>query len=89
MAMRTTVQLDDDVIAAVHQLRSERHVGLSEAINELVRRGLSPAPRRSPVVQRTRRLGLRVDVRNIADALAQLEGPGSREISWQNPIATA
>ena len=38
--MRTTLSLDDDVAAAVQRLREERHLGLSEAVNELVRAGL-------------------------------------------------
>jgi hypothetical protein len=43
--MRTTLSLDDDVAAAVQRLREERHVGLSEAVNELIRAGLAaPAP---------------------------------------------
>ena len=39
--MRTTVTLDDDVAAAVDLVRRERGVGLSEALNELVRRGMT------------------------------------------------
>ena len=32
--MRTTVALDDDVVAAVERVRRERGLGLSEALNE-------------------------------------------------------
>ena len=79
MSMRTTVQLDDDVAAALAQLRRERDIGLSEAVNELIRRGLLPRRgRRTVMVQRSRSLGLRVDVSNVAEALEQLEGPTFR-----------
>src|SRR3954447_3348982 len=44
-AMRTTVTLANDVAAAVERLRRERSIGVSEAVNELVRNGLA-APRR-------------------------------------------
>jgi metal-responsive CopG/Arc/MetJ family transcriptional regulator len=76
--MRTTVSLDDDVAAAVDRLRRERHLGLSEAVNELVRAGLR-APRHKQVFrQRTADLGLRIDVSNVAEALDLLDGPASR-----------
>lgn len=68
--MRTTVNLDDDVAAAVQRLRDERRLGLSEAVNELARAGLaSAAPRRQRFKQRTADLGLRIDVTNVAEAL--------------------
>jgi len=76
--MRTTVTLDDDVVAAVGRARQERGEGLSSAINRLVRLGLrSPEP---PVafVQREERLGLRIDVANVAEALELLDGPTQR-----------
>ena len=38
--MRTTVTLAQDVAAAVERLRRERGVGISEVVNDLVRRGL-------------------------------------------------
>ena len=75
--MRTTVNLDDDVAAAVGRLRRERHIGLSEAVNVLARSGMTVATRRSTFRQRTVRLGLKVDVTNVAEALEQLEGPGT------------
>jgi Arc/MetJ family transcription regulator len=76
--MRTTVTLDDDVAAAVDQLRRARGVGLSEAVNELIRAGLR-SPRQQPAFrQRTADLGLRVDVSNVAEALDLLDGPAAR-----------
>lgn len=76
--MRTTVVLDDDVAAAVARLRRERSIGLSEALNELVRTGLSVKKERRPFRQRSAAMGLRVDVSNVADALDLLEGETRR-----------
>ena len=76
--MRTTVNLDNDVAVAVERLRKERGVGVSEAVNQLARAGMRQKPRRSAFRQRTARLGLKVDVANVADALEQLDGPSAR-----------
>ncbi len=76
--MRTTVEFDADTAKAVERLRREEHVGVSEAVNTLIRRGLlAPEPRR-PFTQRTRALGLRIDVSNVAEALELLEGAEAR-----------
>jgi Arc/MetJ family transcription regulator len=72
--MRTTIRLEDDVAAAVERIRRERSIGLSEAVNELVRAGLRSRPEESrPFRQRTRAMGLRLDVTNVAEALERLE----------------
>jgi metal-responsive CopG/Arc/MetJ family transcriptional regulator len=76
--MRTTVSLDDDVAAAVDRLRRERHMGLSEAVNALIRAGLVEPHRRTPFRQRSADLNLRIDVSNVAEALDLLEGPSAR-----------
>ena len=76
--MRTTVNLDPDVAAAADRLRRERGIGLSEAVNALARSGMAAASRRSSFRQRTVRLGLKVDVTNVVEALEQLDGPGAR-----------
>jgi hypothetical protein len=76
--MRTTVTLDEDVAAALERLRRDRGLGLSEALNDLVRAGLrAPAPQ-APFRQRTADLGQGIDVRNVAEALELAEGPGHR-----------
>ena len=72
--MRTTVTLDDDVAAALERLRRERGLGLSEAVNELVRAGLTQRAARTRFVQKSDRLGIRIDVTDVADALELLEG---------------
>lgn len=71
--MRTTVRLDEDVLAAAEQLRRELHVGLSQAVNELARRGMRRTVARRVFRQRTEALGLRVDVANVAEALELLD----------------
>lgn len=76
--MRTTVEFDEDTARAVEELRRERGVGASEAVNELIRRGLLPRGEVPTFRQRTRRLGLRIDVSNVADALEVLEGVETR-----------
>ena len=75
--MRTTVSLEDDVAAAVEEIRRTRHIGLSEAVNELARAGMA-APRKGKVFQqRSADLGIRIDVSNVAEALDTLDGPGA------------
>lgn len=76
--MRTTVELDTDTARAVEALRREGGRGLSEAVNELIRRGMLAEPRQRPFVARTRKLGIRIDVSNVADALDLLEGTNAR-----------
>lgn len=77
-SMRTTVTLEDDVAAAVDRLRRERSIGFSEAVNELIRAGLLAKPPRRAFRQRSRAIGLRIDVTNVAEALETLEGPDHR-----------
>lgn len=72
--MRTTVEFDDDTARAVEQLRRAEGLGVSEAVNELIRRGLLPRPESARFQQRTHSMGLRVDVSNVAEALEVLEG---------------
>ena len=76
--MRTTVTLADDVAAAVERLRRDRGLGLSEALNELVRSGLRQRPARKRFKQRSQPLGLQVDVTDIADAIELLESSAAR-----------
>ncbi|HZD22179.1 MAG TPA: ribbon-helix-helix protein, CopG family [Acidimicrobiia bacterium] len=76
--MRTTVEFDDDTAAAIDKLRQEEGMGVSEAVNELIRRGLLPRPDAGRYVQKTHRLGLKIDVSNVAETLEVLEGPEAR-----------
>jgi hypothetical protein len=70
--MRTTITLADDVAAAVEKARRERGLGLSEAVNDLVRAGLLPRER-LPFRQRSYDLGMRVNVDNIAEVIELIE----------------
>lgn len=77
--MRTTVVFEPDTAAAVEALRREQGVGVSEAVNALIRRGLlTREPTDAPFEQRTYPLGLKIDVSNVADALEVLEGSAAR-----------
>lgn len=73
---------------------------MSEAVNTLIRRGLLPSLPRRAFRQRTASIGVRVDVSNVADALAALciehglaivsaDSDFARfdEIEWINPTA--
>jgi hypothetical protein len=76
--MRTTVTLSDDAAAAVERLRRERSIGVSQAVNELIRAGLVPRDDEPPFVQETYSMNARLDVTNVAEAIEELEGPGWR-----------
>ncbi len=76
--MRITVTLADDVAAAVEQVRRERSIGLSEAVDDLVRAGLAQQrPRAKRFRQRTHNLGQGIDYSNVADAIETLAGPAA------------
>jgi hypothetical protein len=76
--MRTTIDLADDVAAAVEKVRRDRGIGVSAAVNELARAGISRPRESKPFKQRAYDMGLRLDVSNIADALETLDGPAGR-----------
>lgn len=76
--MRTTLTLADDVAAAVERLRRERSIGMSQAVNELVRAGLARPAGSSRFRQKAHDLGRGVDVSNVAEAIETLEGPAAR-----------
>jgi hypothetical protein len=71
--MRTTITLDADIAAAVVRLRRHRSIGVSQAVNELARAGLTIKRPPRPFKQRTARLGLTLDVSNVAEALDLLD----------------
>jgi hypothetical protein len=76
--MRTTITLADDVSAAVERHRRTRSIGLSEAVNELIRMGLVAERRAERFVQVTHDLGDGVDVSNVAETIETLDGPMAR-----------
>jgi Ribbon-helix-helix protein, copG family len=73
--MRTTITFSDDVAAGVEKLRRERGLGLSEAVNDLIRAGLIAERPRQAFRQQTHDLGTSVDFANIGEALETLDGP--------------
>lgn len=78
--MRTTVTLAKDVAAAVARMRRERGVGVSEAVNDLVRAGLVARPDTGATFrQATSRMGTpRIPLDDVPTALDALEGDGRR-----------
>lgn len=72
--MRTTVTIDNDVAAELERLRGEG-LGLSEALNLLARRGMTKegAAKTAKYQHRTSKIGLKVDVTNVADVLDLLD----------------
>ena len=76
--MRTTVEFEDDTAKALAQLRRDTGMGVSAAVNHLVRQGLLVEAQQTRFVQQTYPLGLRVDVSNLSDAIDLLEGPQAR-----------
>jgi metal-responsive CopG/Arc/MetJ family transcriptional regulator len=71
--MRTTVTLDDDVVAEIERLRREEGIGPSEAVNRLIRAGLVARPHRRTYEHRSAPIGLRVDVTDIGAVLDLLD----------------
>ena len=76
--MRTTIQFDKDTSAAIDRIRRETGMGVSAAVNHLVRQGLMNRAEKAPFTQRTHPLGSKIDVSNITEALDLLEGPSHR-----------
>lgn len=72
--VRTTVTLADDVAAEVERLRREHGIGLSEALNSLVRRGMTASGVEPPrIVPFTADVGVMIDGSNVAEALELLD----------------
>ena len=73
--MRTTLTLDDDVVAKLRQIARERDISFKQALNDALRQGLEgrPAARRFRV--KPRRLGLRrgIDLDKAILLAAELE----------------
>lgn len=70
------MKLDDDVAAAIEQLRERERLGFSEALNRLARIGLAtgePARRSLTFEPMTFDTGVMADVSNVAEALEYAE----------------
>ena len=55
--MRTTVTLDDDVVALVHRLMKDQGVSFKKALNDAIRLGAQQRPAPSAFTTRTADLG--------------------------------
>ncbi len=77
--MRTTVTLAPDVAAAVEELRRDRGSGISEVVNDLLRRGLAAAKPAAPFRQRSTDMGTpRLGLDDVSGLLDTLEGDDRR-----------
>jgi len=76
--VRTTITFSDDVAAAIERLRRERSLGVSEAVNELIREGLVAQRPRQRFTQQTHDMGAGIDATNVWEALETLDGPATR-----------
>jgi len=78
--MRTTLTLDDDVAAALEQMRETRKASLKELVNQALREGLkqmrAPPKRGEPFHTQPAILGrLRIgSIDDVAEALSIAEG---------------
>lgn len=71
--MRTTVTLEPDVAAEVDRLRRAEGIGVSAAINRLVRSAAAHTAAPEPYRHRSAGLGLLVDVSDIGAVLDLLD----------------
>lgn len=81
--MRTTITLDDDVAARIHEEMRERGATFKGTLNDLLREGLqyrTNAKRVQRFKARPRAMGSRIgiDYDNIGDLLEQTEGASHR-----------
>jgi len=79
--MRTTLTLDDDVAVQLERLRRARDVSLKDIVNDALRRGLremrEPPRKRKPFRTQAFHMGAPlINIDNVAEALACLEGEG-------------
>jgi hypothetical protein len=77
--VRTTITLADDVAAAVEALTRKRGAGISDAVNELVRRGMRAQPPRARFTQQSSDMGpALLPIDDVAGVLEALDGPSAR-----------
>lgn len=81
--MRTTLTLDEDVVAKLRQEMTRTGAGMKEVVNAFLRRGLE-APRAEeiarPFAVQAQSMGLRagIDLDDISGLLDFLDGPARR-----------
>ncbi|MCL6105061.1 MAG: hypothetical protein M1483_05460 [Actinobacteria bacterium] len=69
---------DSDNAAIIDKLRRDKGIGVSKAVNDLIRRACVAESSRHPFKQRTAPLGALIDIRNTAEVLDLLEGSTRR-----------
>jgi hypothetical protein len=80
--MRTTLTLDDDVVARIERLRRERNASLKDIVNDALRRGLDDSARGSKQKEPFKTQGVDLgrlrlpSIDNISESLAAVEGEG-------------
>jgi hypothetical protein len=77
-AVRTTTNIDDDVVPRGGQAASGRGLGLSTAVNELARTGFPLARREFHYVHASHDMGALVDLYKVAEVLELLDDIDSR-----------
>lgn len=82
MSHRTTLTLEDDVMARLRETARRTGRPLKAVVNDAIRAGLDPKrPQRTPPFRvRARKLGLRpgIDLDDIEGLLDRIEGPERR-----------
>lgn len=72
--MRTTVTLDDDLVARLKRSAHDRGVSFKSAINEAIRSGLDNPPQPRPFRVEGRRMGpAKLDLRKALQLAAHLD----------------
>lgn len=71
--MRTTVNLDSEAAKAVTDLRRKEGLGLSEAVNQLIRRGLRPTAVDYAFPEVSFEMGARIDIVRTSEVLDLLD----------------
>jgi hypothetical protein len=84
-SMRTSVTFDDDVAAEIQRLRCVSGIGVSKAVNLLIRSGMSRPRERSVYGQSGTDMGQRIDVTAIGRAIEQLDA----DWSWPSTRTSA
>ena len=73
--MRTTVDIRDDLMRELKELAQERNQTLSNCVNEVLQRGLSPSVGKESFAQKTHRLGERpgINFHKALDLASEME----------------
>ncbi len=77
-SVTTTVTFDSDNAAIIDKLRRDKRIGVSKAVNDLIRRSCVAKSSRHPFQQQTAPLGAQIDIRNTAGVLDLLHGSTRR-----------